>query len=144
MNRAATMWIILGLIVLGIILVLAFRTPTPVMEESTQQTATTTVETMDQAAVRAEAAADLTALRARVEAGETYDSLQDEFSEVRANLAASYENVEGAAAQEWTEISADFDAFEASAREGTSNFLDTLTRLIARFSADVRVETEAE
>lgn len=138
------MWIILGLLVLGILLVLAFRTPSPAVEESMEQTATTTMETMDQAAVRADAAADLTALRARIEAGETYDSLQSEFSEVRANLAASYANVEGAASEEWTEISADFDAFEASAREGTSNFLDALTRLIARFSADVRVETEGE
>ena len=39
---------------------------------------------------------------------------------------------------------AEFDAFEASARSGTSNVLDALAQLIASFSADVRVETETE
>ncbi|MDP3402877.1 MAG: hypothetical protein Q8S35_02900, partial [bacterium] len=87
---------------------------------------------------------ELTALQARVVAGETYDSLKDDFAKVRTNLAAAYENVEGEAAQEWAEISSDFDEFEASAREGTSNFLDVLARLIARFSADIRVESAGE
>ncbi|MES2931816.1 MAG: hypothetical protein V4682_03965 [Patescibacteria group bacterium] len=143
MNRAASIWVVLGLLVLGILLVLAFKSPAQV-DESMDQTATSTVQAVDRTAARAEAAADLTALQARVVAGETYDSLKDEFAEVRTNLAAAYENVEGEAAEEWTEISADFDAFEASAREGTSNFLDVLTRLIGRFSADVRVESAGE
>lgn len=143
MNRAASIWIVLGLLVLGILLVLAFKSPAEV-DESMDQTATSTAQAIDRSAARAEAAAELTALQARVEAGETYDSLKDDFAEVRTNLAAAYENVEGEAAEEWTEISADFDAFEASAREGTSNFLDVLTRLIGRFSADVRVESPGE
>lgn len=143
MNRVASIWIVLGLLILGILLVLAFKSPADV-DESMDQTATTTAQAMDRAAARTEAAAELTALQARVEAGETYDSLKDDFAEVRTNLAVAYENVEGEAAEEWAEISADFDAFEASAREGTSNFLDVLTRLIGRFSADVRVESAGE
>jgi len=114
------------------------------VDESMDQTATTTAQAMDRTAARAEAATELTALQARVVAGETYESLKDEFAEVRTNLAGAYENAEGAAAEEWTEISADFDSFEESARTGTSNFLDVLARLIGRFSADVRVETEGE
>lgn len=143
MNRAASIWIVLGLLVLGILLVLAFKSPAEV-DESMDQTATTTAQAMDRTAARTEAAAELTALQARIVAGETYDSLKDEFAEVRTNLASAYENVEGEAAEEWAEIDADFEAFEASAREGTSNFLDVLARLIGRFSADVRVETPAE
>ena len=99
---------------------------------------------MDTAAARTEAAADLTALRVRVEAGETYAELEDEFAQVRARLTAAYENAEGAAAEEWQDIRVGFDEFEASARAGTSNFLDSVNALIARFSADVRTETEAE
>lgn len=143
MNRAASIWVVLGLLVLGILLVLAFKSPAEV-DESMDQTATSTAQAVDRTVVRAEAAADLTALQARVAAGETYDSLKDDFADVRTRLAASYENAEGAAAEEWAEISADFDSFEASARTGTSNFLDVLARLIGRFSADVRVETEGE
>lgn len=143
MNRAASMWIVLGLLVLGILLVLVFKSPAQV-DESMDQTATTTAQSMDRTAARAEAATELAALQARVEAGETYDSLKADFTEVRTNLATAYENVEGEAAQEWAEIAADFDAFEVSAREGTSNFLNVLTRLIGRFSADVRVESPGE
>lgn len=143
MNRAATIWIILGLVVLGILLFLAFRNPAAV-DDTMNATATTTAQAVDRTAVRADAAADLTALRARIEAGETYDSLKDDFADVRARLAASYDNAEGAARDEWQDISADFDSFEASAREGSSDFLDALSRLISRFSADVRVETEGE
>lgn len=143
MNRAASIWIVLGLLVIGILLVLAFKSPAEV-DESMDQTATSTAQAIDRTAARTEAAAELTALQARVVAGETYDSLRDEFAEVRTNLAAAYKNVEGEAAQEWTEINADFDAFEASARAGTSNFLDVLARLIGRFSADVRVESAGE
>ncbi|MDP3488021.1 MAG: hypothetical protein Q8S19_08850 [Bacillota bacterium] len=143
MNRAASIWIVLGLVVLGILLILAFRSPADV-DESMDQAATSTAQAMNRAAARTEASAELTALQARVVAGETYDSLKDDFAKVRTNLAAAYENVEGEAAQEWAEISSDFDEFEASAREGTSNFLDVLARLIARFSADVRVESPGE
>ena len=143
MNRAASIWIVLGLLIVGILLVLAFKSPADV-DEPMDQTATTTAQAMDRTAARAEAAAELTALQARVEAGETYDSLKTDFAEVRANLAAAYQNVEGEAAEDWTQIAADFDAFEASAREGTSNFLDGLARLIGRFSADVRVESAGE
>lgn len=143
MNRAASIWIVLGLLVLGILLVLAFKSPVEV-DESMDQTATTTAQAINRTAARTEAAAELTALQARVEAGETYDSLKDDFAEVRTNLATAYENVEGAAAEEWAEINTDFDAFETSARAGTSNFLDVLARLIGRFSADVRVESPGE
>ena len=143
MNRAASIWIVLGLLIVGILLVLAFKSPADV-DESMDQTATTTAQATDRSTARAEAATELTALQARIEAGETYDSLQSDFAEVRANLAAAYQNVEGEAAEEWTQIAADFDAFETSAREGTSNFLDVLARLIGRFSADVRVESAGE
>ena len=143
MNRALPIWIILGLLVLIILAVLAFRTPNAT-EEAVQETATTTAQAVDRTAARTEAAVELTALRARIEAGETYDALEDDFTDVRNRLASAYENAEGAARDEWQDISADFDAFEEAARTGTSDFLDTLTRLIDRFSADVRVETQGE
>lgn len=141
MNRAATIWIVLGLIVLAVLVVFAMNRPEDA-ENALDETATTTGQMVDRSAVRATAAADLTALEARIEAGETYEELEDEFAEVRADLAAAYENAEGRAAEEWDEISAEFDAFEASARSGTSNVLDALVRLIASFSADVRTDTE--
>ena len=143
MNRAAVIWIVLGLVVIAILVALAMNRPEDV-GDAVEDTATTTGQMIDRSAVRATAAADLAALEARIEAGETYEELEDEFAEVRADLAAAYENAEGRAAEEWEEVSAEFDAFEASARSGTSNVLDALARLIASFSADVRVETEAE
>lgn len=143
MNRAAVIWIVLGLIVIAVLLAFALNRPEAV-ENAMQETATTTEQMVDQSAVRATAAADLTVLQARIEAGETYESLEGEFAEVRADLASAYQNAEGRAAEEWDDISAAFDTFEASARAGTGNVLDALTRLIASFSADVRVESETE
>ena len=143
MNRAAVIWIVLGLVVIAILVALAMNRPEDA-DSAIQETATTTEQMVDRNAVRATAAADLTALQARIEAGETYETLEDEFAEVRADLAAAYRNAEGRTAEEWDEISAEFDAFEASARSGTSNVLDALAQLIASFSADVRVETETE
>lgn len=145
MNGSKVIGIVIVLALLALIIYfLLGRNPVEDVQEGAQQVATTTEQVADRAAVRADAAADLTALRARQEAGETYESLQDEYAEVRASLAAAYENAEGEAQQEWNEIRDDFDDFEASARAGTSNFLDALTNLIARISADVRVETSNE
>ena len=143
MDRTMVIWALIGIIVIAVLAYVAFQGSTD-MDENLENTATTTVEAVDQASVRAEAAADLTALRVRAEAGETYDELQSEFADVRARLAAGYENAEGEAAEEWQELQADFDSFEAAARANTSDFLDALNDLIARFSADVRTETEAE
>ncbi len=143
MTRAALIWIALGLIVIAVLATFAFNGP-KTAEQEMSETATTTSQAIDRGVARTQAAAELTALQARIVAGETYASLEDEFVAVRTNLAAAYENAEGEAAEEWAEINADFDSFEAGARAGTSNFLDALTRLIGRFSADVRVETEAE
>lgn len=144
MNRTGLIVLIIAIV--GV-LVLLFAFNRPAMDEArenTEDVATTTASAMNQTATRAEAAAELTALRARVEAGETYADLQEDFAEVRARVAASYENAEGAAATEWAEVQADFDNLEASARAGTSSFLDSLASLIARLSADVRVESETE
>lgn len=143
MTRAATIWVILGLLVLALLAYFAFGGARET-EQVAEQTATTTAQAFDGTAVRAQAAADLTALKVRAEAGETYESLAADFAQVRARTAAAYENAEGAAAEEWAELDADFDSFEASARAGTGNFLDSVSALISRFSADVRVETAAE
>lgn len=146
MNRSLTIWVLLGLIAVALIAYFAFNRPEAVenAEDAAIETATSTGQVIDRGMARTQAAMELTALEARVEAGETYASLEGEFTGVRANLARAYENAEGEAAQEWNEISADFDSFEASARAGTSNFLDLLAGLIGRFSADVRVETPTE
>ena len=145
MTRAGTIWVIIGLVILLVLAYFAFgNKDAELMENTAEQTATTTVEAMDNAALRTQAEADLAALRVRAEAGETYAELEDDFAQVRTRLAAAYANTEGEAAEEWADISAGFDSFEASARAGTSNFLDSISTLIARFSADVRVETETE
>lgn len=143
MNRAGVIWVLIAIVIVGLIAFFAFggaRTT----EDAVDQTADTAGENVDRAAARTQAATELTMLRARAEAGETYDDLAEDFAQVRARVAAAYQNAEGEAAEEWSEISADFDSFEASARAGTSNFLDSLSSLISRFSADVRVETENE
>lgn len=145
MDQNRTIWIVLGVVVVALVLFLLLgRNPGDDMVRTTNQMATTTEQAIDRASVRAEAAADLTALRARQEAGETYESLRNEYAEVRTRLAAAYENAEGEAREEWTELSADFDQFEADARAGTGNVLDALARIISNLSADVRVETSAE
>ena len=148
MNRAGTIWIIIAVIVVLVLAVFAF---TRSADTELNEMATTTAETMDgmsadarQTAARAQAETELAALRVRAEAGETYDELADDFAAVRARVAAGYADAEGAAADEWSELSADFDRFEAAARENSASFLDSLAALIDRFSADVRVETEAE
>lgn len=142
MNRAAIIWIVLGLVVVAILIALATNRPDDV--DSAREEAGVAAEQVDRGAARAAAAAELTVLKARVEAGETYEALEDDFADVRSDLARAYENAEGAAVEEWNELSAEFDAFEASARVGTSNLLDALARLIERFSADVRVDAASE
>lgn len=143
-----TLWVLLGIVVLAIFAFMAFganRTAVEDMDNMPPGTMPQTGDTsMERDAVRAQAAIELSALEARAEAGETYDALAEDFADIRARLAASYENAEGAAAQEWEELARDFDALEADARAGTSTFLDSLSNLIARFSADVRVETTNE
>lgn len=143
MNRTALIWIVLGIVVIAILASFAFNGP-QTTEQEIEETATTTGQVIDRSVARTQAAAELTALQARIVAGETYTSLADDFAGVRANLSVAYNNAEGDAAQEWQEIRTDFDSFEASARAGTSNFLDELTRLIGRFSADVRVQSPGE
>jgi len=143
MDRATVIWALIGIIVIAVLAYFAFA-GTDRTENMIENGATTTEQAIDRASVRTEAAADLAALRVRAEAGETYADLEDEFAQVRANVAAAYENAEGEAAEEWQDLQAGFDEFEASARAGTSSFLDTISSLISRFSADVRTETEAE
>ncbi|HYE23509.1 MAG TPA: hypothetical protein VEA92_03675 [Candidatus Paceibacterota bacterium] len=138
-----TIWVVIGIVVIALLAFFALQRPATT-ENMVENAETSTEETADAAAVRTEAAADLNALRVRAEAGETYEELQDEFAQVRARLAAAYENAEGATADEWQELEAGFDEFEASARAGTSNFLDSISSLMARFSADVRTDTEVE
>ncbi len=144
MNRNALL--VLGLIIVAIlVLIFAFNRPAAdEMQEDMNNAATSTVSAMDQTAARVEAAADLTAIQARAQAGATYEDLREDLADVRARIATSYENAEGAAAAEWAELEADFDGIEASARTGTSSFLDSLASLVARLSADVRVESETE
>ncbi len=146
MDRTALIWTVLGIVLLVIIALLAFNRPATIenANEAANTVATTTAQSGAEVAARTEAAITLTALRARLAAGETYESLASEFAEVRADLAAAYQNAEGETREEWQEVERDFDSFEASARAGTSSFLDTLATLIARLSADVRVESAGE
>lgn len=138
-----TIWVVIGIVVIALLAFFALSRPATT-ENALQNGAATSEEAVDRAAIRTEAAADLTALRVRAEAGETYEDLRDDFAQVRARVAAAYENAEGATAEEWNEIRAEFDELETSARAGTSNFLDSLSHLIAHFSADVRTETAGE
>ena len=140
------LWIIIGIIVVALIATLAFGLGNGVDQENdlapeTVETATTTA---DLAQVRADAAADLAALRVRAEAGETYEELAGDYAAVRARVAAAYQNAGAEAAEEWQEVEAGFDEFEAAARAGTSSLLDDFATLIARFSADVGTDSEGE
>lgn len=146
MNRTALIWTVLGIIVLVLIAFALVNRPDTAenVNEAANTVATSTENAGAQLSARTEAAVSLTALQARIAAGETYESLADEFAEVRTNLASAYENAEGETQEEWQDLERDFDSFEASARAGTSGFLDLLSNLIARLSADVRVETADE
>lgn len=145
MNGNNKVWIVLGIIVVGLLLFFLFgRSPVRDTAEVVSKTATSTAQATDRAAVRAEAATELIALRARQQAGESYDSLKDNYAQVRTRLAASYENAEGETREQWSEVNGMFDEFEASARAGTGNTLDLLARLISSLSADVRTEKPTE
>ena len=140
-----TIWIVVGLAVLALLAYLAFgNRPVEEAAEATQQEATTTARSAEIVSARTEAAAELTALRARQEAGETYADLQDDYAAVRTRLAAAYANAEGETKQEWAELQADFDQFEAGARANTGGFLERLSTLIGRLAADARVESAGE
>lgn len=152
-NKGGAIWIAIGLLVLLVLAVLAFGNTDA--ERAAEEAATSTAVALDasadaaaaetaRAAARAEASTEIAALQARAEAGETYEALSADFAQIRARLATAYEGAEGAAAEEYADLTAGLDEFEASARAGTSGFLDAFANLIARFSADVRVETEAE
>jgi len=146
MNGNRTIMIVVGVVILLLLAFLVFgnRDTAEQAANTTQQVATSTARSADIAAARTEAAADLAALRTRQEAGETYASLQGEYAEVRSNLSAAYANAEGATKEEWNELEAEFDAFEASARANTGGFLQGLASLISRLGADVSVESSGE
>lgn len=141
------LWIVIGLIVIALVAVLAFDmdgTETPQEPEPAPGTVATSTSAAELTQVRADAAADLTALQARAEAGEAYEDLADEYVAIRTRVATSYQNAGAEAADEWQDIEEGFDDFEASVRAGTSSVLNSFATLIARFSADVRTETPAE
>jgi hypothetical protein len=143
------LWIIIGIIVIALLASLAFglgdeeemqmATTTP-----TAQVATSTMTVEDLARVRAEAVTELASLRARVAAGESYEALADDYAAVRARVTAAYASAGVAASDEWQDIQAGFNSFEASARAGGSAALDSFASLIASLSADVGTETPAE
>ena len=144
MNRTGL--IVLVIVIVGIFL-LMFALNRPAVDETRENAeavATSTDASFDRASAQAEAGISLAALRARAEAGATYEDLSEDFAQVRARLATAYEGAEGAAAEEWADIEAGFDGLEASARAGSSSFLDSIASLIARLSADVRVESGTE
>jgi len=136
-----TIWVIVGIVVIALLAFFALQRP-EATESTLENAGNEAADGMERAAIRTETAADLMALRVRAEAGESYADLESEFALVRAKIAAAYDNAEGEAKEEWRDLQVGFDEFEASARTGTSNFLDDLNGLIARFSADVRTESE--
>jgi hypothetical protein len=140
------LWIVIGLIVIALVASLAFGMDgnEAAQENEAPQTVATSTTDTDLAQVRADAAADLTTLRARAEAGEAYETIAGEYAAIRARVAAAYQNAGAEAAGEWQGIEAGFNEFEASARAGGSGVLDSFASLIARFSADVRTETPTE
>lgn len=150
MNRSYLIWILLAVAVVAVLVFFMFagtRTPADTSEEIEDQASEAASESADafnQSVVRAEVATELTALRVRAEAGETYDELVADLTEARQELERSYVNVQGSAAEEWDEIRSEFDRIEAAGRSNASDFLDSLSSLIARLSAEVEVETEIE
>ena len=143
------LWIVVGIAVIALLASLVSGTrdaDTAGMEAAQQPIATTTdvADAANLAQVRADAATDLVALRARAEAGESYEELADDYAAVRSRVTVAYQAAGASAADEWQDVQASFDSFEASARAGSSGILDSFASLIARFSADVRTETSAE
>lgn len=150
MNRSYLVWILLAVAVVAVLIFFMFagtRTPTDTPEEIENQASEATSESEDafsRSVVRAEAATELAALRVRAEAGETYDDLVADLTEARQGLEHAYINTQGSVAEEWNEIRSEFDRIEAAGRSNASDFLDSLSSLIARLSADVEVEAEVE
>lgn len=148
MNKTGAVWVIIGLVILALLFYFALNRPSGPDEADqpmpVNEAQVGTSGAMEQTAARAEARAELAALQARAEAGETYEELAADFTRVRANLALAYRNAEGEAAQEWQRLSAGFEEFETSVRSGTSDLLDSFADLIDRFSANVDAEAETE
>lgn len=94
------------------------------------------------AAARAEAYADLLALKAELEAEENYAEVLAETQAIEDDLDALYANASAEAQQEWAEMQVEFDQFENQLRSETSDALDGLGGLILLLSADVRTDEE--
>lgn len=141
------LWIALGLAVVALLATIAFNTQDTAdngMAPPPEAANTDLAPTINLAQVRADAAADLAALRARAEAGEAYDALAGDFATIRAHVTAAYQAAGTSTSAEWHDVQTDLDTFEASIRTGSSNVLDSFASLIARFSTDVRTETGTE
>lgn len=136
-------WIALGLAGIALIFsVIAFnRSGTNLSTVVTEQTedAVTAAQIV---AARAEARADLIALRTRVAAGEAGEEIAQEVAETRTELAQAYENASEAAQMQWQEIDAQFEALEQQTRESSASALDTIEGLISDLERDVRTDEQ--
>lgn len=138
-----------ALVVVAVIAVIALLLAWAAFNRSGQDVTTEISQGVDTVAeetalflARAEARADLLALRARLTTQEGYEAAQEELTEIRAELRVAYENAGEAFAQEWQDIQQDFAALEIMIREGSADVLDAIADLVERLERDVRTDEQ--
>jgi len=89
---------------------------------------------------RAEARAELLAIEARVEAGETIDDVQADLDEIERDLGRAYTNAEREAMEEWNDVQAGFQDIENSLRTGTAEALEFIGGTILLLEDEVRYD----
>lgn len=89
---------------------------------------------------KAEARAELVAIRAEVTAQENYQKLEQEVSEARQDLRIAYENAKTEAQEEWQEIDSGLEQLENDLRTGSANAANSLERAISALERDLRTD----
>jgi len=104
-----------------------------------------TVSAMNDAellAARAEARAELLAIEARIEAGETYDDVQADLSKIETDLELAYNSAERKATQEWNVVQTGFQNIENGLRTSAAETLEFIAGTALLLEEDVRYDNQ--
>jgi len=102
------------------------------------------IDDVQLAAAQVEAQTELAVVQARVEAGEAYEDVAADIDAIQADLAVAYDNASAEAQSGWEETKMAFDELEQNLRAGAGDVLEYFTELSLSLEADVRVDEEDE
>jgi uncharacterized protein (DUF342 family) len=112
------------------------RDVSTIVENQTQEA----VEDVAIITARAQAAAELTAIRAQIETQQNLQEAQAQLQNTRADLRQAYANASIEVRQEWQQIDAQLQNAEDSIRNNSANAIENLNDALATLKRDIRTD----